>query len=179
MRRLLLYRHAKSSWDDPTVSDHDRALSNRGLKAAPRMGRMMAEQGYLPDLIICSTALRTRETLRLTLPALLTQKLPQVRFEAAIYEAGPHALEGAIRAHGEDCESVMLVGHNPGMQMLALLLAAQSADQSGTGAHDRLSEKYPTAGLAVIDLAITCWSEIKPGCGRLIAFVTPRMLQAQ
>ena len=156
------------------MGDHERALSKRGIKAAPRMARMMAERGYLPDLIVCSTALRTRETLRLALPELLTHKVPNVRFDASIYEAGPQALENAVRAGPDDCSTLMLVGHNPGMQMLALLLG----DGTETPVLQRLEEKFPTAALAVLDFDATDWSQIKPGRGRLVDFVTPKMLKA-
>jgi phosphohistidine phosphatase len=167
MRRLLLLRHAKSSWATPGQRDFDRPLAPRGLKAAPHMARYIAEHGLAPDAVICSTARRTRATLDL-----MREILPEsVRYEPQIYEASAATLVGLVRAAGDDHRTVMIVGHNPGVQDAALLLAA--ADQP---LRREIAAKYPTAALAVIEFPGDRWIDAVPGSGGVTAFVTPRGL---
>lgn len=175
MLRLLLFRHAKSSWDDHTLIDHDRLLSKRGITAAPRMAQAMVDKGYLPDAIICSTAVRTRQTLKLILPILREHHEPTVQFESSIYEAAPQSLARCIRAIRDEANPLMLVGHNPGMQMLAMLLG----DGAESVAQQRLETKFPTAALAVLDFEADSWADIKAGSGRLVDFITPKTLKDQ
>lgn len=171
MRSLLLFRHAKSSWDDPRLSDHDRPLNRRGIKAAPRMGRYITEHDLLPDLILCSTAVRTRETLRLAFED-QADALPDIKFEPGMYEASYATLLKIIQSTGPEVQSLMLIGHNPGMQILAFALSQE--DDSDHRQH--VARKYPTAGLARLTFDVDEWTSVLPGTGVLHAFVTPKML---
>ncbi|WP_411036495.1 SixA phosphatase family protein [Shinella sp. BYT-45] len=168
MKRLFLLRHAKSAWPDG-VEDHDRPLADRGRRDAPRMGAHMAEAGLQPDFALVSSARRTQETWALVAPEL--EPCP-CRTVSAIYEAEPEAILAAIRDAPQGSGRLLVIGHNPGFEDLARLLAPAGE----TDAISRLRTKYPTAGLAVIALAIGRWSEAAPGTGRLEAFITPRTL---
>jgi phosphohistidine phosphatase len=170
MRRLMLLRHAKSDWSLPGQTDHERDLTTRGRKAAPLMGRYMAEHAMIPDHAIVSTAKRTRETWRLV--ADLLPKIPPVDFEDRIYEASPRDILAAIADAPASARSLLVVGHNPGFHDTANLLV-ESGDKR---LRKSLSEKFPTGALAVIDLDINDWTAIRPGRGRLESFVTPRAI---
>jgi phosphohistidine phosphatase len=170
MRRLLLLRHAKAAWSDG-VSDADRALAPRGRNAAPRIGRYLAEQSLVPDLVLVSDARRARETwdlVRRTLPERPT------RIEPRIYEASTEALLTVLREVEDAAETLLMVGHNPGFATLARTLAKEG-DPDGLA---RLTVKYPTAGLAVLTFPVERWSAVAPGSGRLERFVTPKTLGA-
>ena len=166
MRTLHLLRHAKSSWDEPRLDDHERPLSGRGRKAAPAMGEWMAAHGVAPELILVSTASRTQETLNAILPQLASE--PEIRSEDALYLATADELLARLRRLPASRREVMLIGHNPGLHELALLLA-QAGDDAG---HQRLSEKFPTAALASLEAA-GGWSRLKPGSMRLIRCIRP------
>lgn len=170
MRRLMLLRHAKSDWSLPGMSDHNRDLAARGRKAAPLMGRYLAEHGMIPDHVIVSTATRTRETWRLV--AGMLPKIPPVDFEDSIYEASPRDILAAIADTPASARTLLVVGHNPGFQDTANLLV-ESGDKRML---KDLSQKFPTGALAVIDLDIDDWPAIRPGSGRLASFVTPRAI---
>lgn len=170
MRRLMLLRHAKSDWSRPGQSDHDRELAARGRKAAPLMGRYLAEHAMIPDHAIVSTATRTRETWRLVADMLPRQ--PSVDFEDRIYEASPRDILAAIAEAPASARSLLVVGHNPGFHDTANLLV-ESGDKR---LRKSLSEKFPTGALAVIDLDIDDWTAVQPGSGRLESFVTPRVI---
>lgn len=168
MRRLWLLRHAKSSWDDPELPDHDRPLAPRGRSAATLMATHLDTEGIRPGLVVCSSALRARETLAAVLPALGTQLT--VQLDPALYTfSGARLLESVI-ALPSGPSDVMLVGHNPAMQELASALAREGARLSV------LREKYPTGALAGLELDVDGWADAAPGCARLVAFVTPRDL---
>jgi phosphohistidine phosphatase len=170
MLTLYLLRHAKSSWDDSSLQDFDRPLADRGEKAAARMGAYIESQGLVPELILCSSAARTRQTLDLILPLLSTK--PSVEYETGLYLATSSQLLARIRKVGSAVRKLMLVGHDPGMHGLAL-------DLSGTGRKDdlqRLASKFPTAGLAVITFDSRAWSKVQPASGHLQRFVTPKTL---
>ncbi|MGE0699853.1 MAG: histidine phosphatase family protein [Hyphomicrobiaceae bacterium] len=171
MRTLSLLRHAKSSWDDERLADVERPLAPRGSKAAPRMGRHMREIGVVPDLVLCSPARRTRETADLVLPCLAGPP-PRLLHDPAIYEATVEELMAVLRRVGPEVAHALLIGHNPGLQELAIVLT------EGTDSEDRraIAEKLPTTALVVIDLAITDWGEISGGKGRIRHLATPRML---
>ena len=157
MRELLLLRHAKSSWDDPGLADHDRPLSSRGVRAATTMGREIARRGWVPDAALVSTALRTRETL-----ALAGREWPRevaATFDPSIYEAAPQAILAAIRRTPDRVARLLVVGHNPGLERLAAALAGPG---SGEDALARLREKFPTAALARFEFP-SGWAELKPG----------------
>ncbi len=169
MKTLLLLRHAKSAWPDG-VADHDRPLAERGRRDAPRMGAYMAEAGLEPDFALVSSARRTQETWALVAPALGKDCPSQT--VASIYEAEPGAILAAIHAAPQECGTLLVIGHNPGFEDLAAMLApAGDADTLA-----RLRAKYPTAGLAVIRFDGERWADVAPGAGRLAAFVTPKSL---
>jgi phosphohistidine phosphatase len=170
MRRLMLLRHAKSDWSAPGRPDRERTLSTRGAKAAPLIGHYLADQDLIPDHAIVSTAERTRQTWQL-LGERVTQP-PSVSFDDRIYEAAPTDILAAIADAPKTAMSLLVVGHNPGLQSLALMLAG-----TGSGkARKALLEKYPTAGFAVIDFDLPDWKSLAPGSGRLERFITPRAI---
>jgi phosphohistidine phosphatase len=147
MKQLYLLRHAKSSWKDTSLPDHDRPLAGRGRRAAKAIARHLREQRIEPELVLCSTARRARETLERLEPALGT---PSVQVEGDLYAASAPQLLERLRNVPDKVESVMLIGHNPGLQELALDLARASP------AVRDVATKYPTAALAT--LAFPAWS---------------------
>lgn len=170
MRRLILFRHAKSDWSDDGLDDHDRGLSARGRKAAGPMGAWLAGRGFRPDLVLCSTARRAKTTWDLAKSAFTPS--PKARFERGIYLAPPTALLDQVRSAEADVQTLLIVGHNPGLEQFVELLASKGDPE----ARRALSEKFPTAGIAVIDFPYDDWSKISPNDGRLDRFVTPRAL---
>jgi phosphohistidine phosphatase len=166
--RLWLLRHAKSSWDDPDMEDVDRPLAPRGARAADRMRDYLDAEEIRPELVLCSSALRTRETLARILPGLGSDLT--VRIEPSVYSFDVDALLQRLQQLPADVGSVMLIGHNPAMQELASLLAA------GGDRLDELRGGFPTAALAELDLGVGSWPELAPGTGRLTRFIVPREL---
>jgi phosphohistidine phosphatase len=164
--RLLLLRHAKSSWDEGSTPDHDRPLAKRGRRAADRIGAYLRSHALRPDLVLCSSARRTRETLeRLGLDE------SEVRVDERIYLAGSGELLDRVRELLEDVGSALVIGHNPGMERLADELAGEEAGEDA----GRLREKFPTGALAVFDVD-GAWQTLGPGRARLTSFVVPREL---
>ncbi|MBV8837686.1 MAG: histidine phosphatase family protein [Alphaproteobacteria bacterium] len=171
MRRLMLLRHAKSDWSTPGQRDQDRPLNERGREAAPKMGAYMVRHALIADLIVASPAVRVVETLDLVLAAF--DRRPKVQSEDAIYGGGPNALLELVKQTPRTVHSLLMVGHNPGLGELAALLIASGEVE----ARQRLIEKFPTAGLAVIDFALDDWGKLHPRAGRLDRFVVPRALE--
>jgi phosphohistidine phosphatase len=168
MHTLYLLRHAKSSWADPTLPDHERPLAPRGRRDGKRIAKHLVQLGIEPELVLCSSAERTRETLelmRLGLSATST-----VMLEKELYAASSDRLLERIRAVPEAVTSVMLVGHNPGLQDLALALTSAGAEL------ERLKAKFPTAALATLALPNTTWSELSQADAVLAAYVVPKQL---
>jgi phosphohistidine phosphatase len=172
MRRLMLLRHAKSDWATG-LRDQDRPLNERGREAAPRMGAYMARHGLVPDLVVASTATRVRETLDLLLPSFAAA--PRIAPDERLYGTGPDVLLDIIKETPRTVHALLLVGHNPALAELAGLLMASGDVET----RQRLIEKFPTAGLAVIDFAFDDWRKVHPKSGRLDRFVVPRMLEAE
>ncbi len=171
---LVLLRHAKSAW--PDMADHDRPLAPRGIQAAPEMGRWLRHAGLVPDQVLCSTARRARDTWQFVQAGLAAT--PPVSFDGRIYEAAAMGLLDLIREAPPAAGTLLLIGHNPGVGDLAVLLAAPSRGEPGTagpGDLERMRAKFPTAAVAVLRPAGT-WHELAPGRARLTAFVTPRDL---
>lgn len=165
MPALLLLRHAKSAWDDPALSDHERPLNERGRRAAPAMGRRIRAAGLAPDLVLCSSARRARETWALVAPELGCA--PKLLVEDGLYLCGPEALLARLRRLRRE-RTVLLVAHNPDLHELAAALAGD-----GPPADLRaLAAKFPTGALAVLELP--AWRELAPGAARLTLFATPR-----
>ncbi|MDQ7246732.1 SixA phosphatase family protein [Dongia sedimenti] len=170
MKNLILMRHAKSAWDDPQQKDVDRPLSTRGRKVAPRMGKWLAAEGYRPDVVLCSAARRARETLERLRPHL--PENAAVEFADGLYMAAPRDMLTEIGKVPATAETVMLIGHNPGMGSLAGLLAGRG-DEKALGA---MHGKFPTAAIAVLGFNVGKWNELAPGDGILRAFMRPRDL---
>jgi phosphohistidine phosphatase len=177
-RALVLFRHAKSAW--PDVPDHERPLAGRGIHAAPVMGRWLRDAGLVPDLVLCSTARRARETWQFAQPGLAAT--PPVSFEDRIYGEDATELLALVREVPPATGTLLLIGHNPAIEDLALMLAVPGPDPdaAGPGATnpgdlERMRAKFPTAAIAVLEPTAT-WHELAPGQARLTAFVTPRDL---
>jgi phosphohistidine phosphatase len=166
MHRLLLLRHAKSSWDDPSLADRDRPLAPRGHRAAARMANHLRSDVPRPDLVLCSPALRTRETLDRMSNAFGDA---EVVVDDELYGAGEGELLERLRAVDDRFETVAVIGHNPGIHDLAIALAGSGADL------DRMEAKFPTGALAVLAFD-RLWRDVSPGGGLLEAFVTPKDL---
>jgi phosphohistidine phosphatase len=170
-RLLYLLRHAKSSWPAEDVPDRERSLAPRGRRAAGLIGAYLRRHGIEPDLVLCSPALRTRQTLELIEPSL--GERAEVQVEDDLYGASAEQLLRRVRQLPDGSRAAMLVGHNPGLQDLALLLAHE-----GEGL-ERLREKLPTGALAAIALPVAGWAQVRAGAGRLERFVEPRRLTRQ
>ena len=166
MQFVHLLRHAKSNWKTG-LPDHERPLAKRGRRAAKAIRRHLEDDGFHSELVLCSTARRARETLELIEPALGSAV---VQIEDSLYGASSGVLLDRLRAVPDGVGSVMLIGHNPGLQQLALDLAKPSAELR------ELRVKYPTAALATLELASASWRQIEPGAARLVGFVRPRDL---
>ena len=149
VHRLLLLRHAKSSWDEPSLADHERPLAKRGRKAAARVGEYLRAADLTPDLVVCSTARRTRQTWKR-----LALEGPEVRLEDAMYGATAGELAGLAVELPETAKSVLFIGHNPGISELVRLLAAQhGVGELTTGAMCSLAlttDKWSIAAAALV-----------------------------
>ncbi|MER7920186.1 MULTISPECIES: histidine phosphatase family protein [unclassified Streptomyces] len=167
LRRLVVLRHAKSAWPEG-VPDHRRPLAPRGLRDAPAAGRALAEADLLPDLALCSTAVRARRTWQLASDEWGTP--PRVRYEPRLYEAGVPALLDVVRETSPEVETLLLVGHNPGLEDLVLTLAGDGLDDG----LERLRAKFPTCALAVLAWRSTGWAALAPGAALLTWFTVPR-----
>ena len=172
MRRLLLLRHAKSERSLPGGRDHDRILTSRGREDAAKLGAYMVRHALVPERVIVSTSARTRETWDLVASAFAAA--PPAVYDERIYEAAPQAILKVIKECEAEVQTLLIVGHNPGLQEFAALLIA-SGDVE---ARQRLNEIFPTAGLVVINFALDDWARLHPHAGRLDLFVSPRSLAA-
>ncbi|MEZ0064745.1 phosphohistidine phosphatase [Streptacidiphilus sp. MAP12-20] len=165
-RTIIVLRHAKADW--PSVPDHERPLADRGRKDAPNSGRWLAVAGVVPDLTLCSTAARTRETWKLFAHEL--PERPRTVYEDRLYEAAPGQLIEVLHELPEEVRTVLLVGHNPGVQGLAEIV---SGDSEGDALARLRASGFPTSAVALIDFAGP-WKGLEPGVGRLRAFYTPK-----
>lgn len=171
MKYLTLFRHAKSGWDDPVARDFDRPLNERGKKAAELVGRFAAQQGMVFDHMISSPAVRCIETL----DAFFTSygKTIEPQWDRRVYLASSATLLDVVRETPQHVQSLILVGHNPGMEDLVLNLVP---DDGTSPLRDRVEEKFPTASLAVIALDSDNWADLQEGTARLVQFIRPRDL---
>jgi len=163
MKHLMLLRHAKARPADPGVADRERPLANRGHRDATLMGKAMLGEP-VPDMILCSPALRTRETMADVISQFASE--PKIALVEALYEPAGATYIDAIAAHGGDAKRLLIVGHNPAIQATALALVG--------AAGAKLAAKFPTCSLAIISFKDRDWSAIKPGKGRLVSFRRPR-----
>jgi|SRR5271165_3899995 len=171
MKTVTIFRHAKSGEkDNPTLEDFDRPLAERGLKAAPKMGAAMRGRKLKPDLVLCSPSVRTRQTLALASPE-AWDKSPAVRYNKTLYEASFETLFGLLQKLPEDVSHVLIVGHNPGLQELAMALAP-----AGSRERQSFREKLPTAAVVSFDFDADSWSNLQEGTGRLTLSIAPSTL---
>lgn len=174
MLRLMLLRHAKSSWTEPGLDDKDRPLNVRGQRAAPVIGSYMAREKLVPDLALVSPARRARDTWKLASAALKTA--PKTLIEDPLYDFGNGGrVLDTVRAKADSATTILVVGHNPSLERLALRLIGKGEDKL----RKRIADKYPTGALAVIDFDARSWKDIEDGKGALTAFVRPRDLMKQ
>ncbi|MFF0288850.1 SixA phosphatase family protein [Streptomyces sp. NPDC005262] len=166
LRRLVVLRHAKSAWPDG-VADHERPLAPRGRRDAPAAGRWLREAGCVPDAVVCSTAGRTRQTWDLVSNEL--DATMAVTHDARLYHASAGELLGVVRDIPARVRTLMLVGHNPGVQDLVLMLAGEGDGR----ALEQTRAKFPTSAIAVLCLP-GAWSDLEPGAARLTEMVVPR-----
>jgi len=165
-RRLILTRHAKSSWDDPHTPDHDRPLNERGKAAAAELGDWLASRGYVPDEVLCSDALRTRETWSGVAAAM--PGAPARTLMPALYHAGPDVLLTVLRQ--AKSPTVMMIGHNPGIGEFAAQILANPP-------FNPEFQRYPTGATLVAWFDVADWRDINPGTGVVLDFVVPREIR--
>jgi phosphohistidine phosphatase len=170
VKRLWLLRHAKSSWDQPSLPDPDRPLAPRGRRAAEVLAAHLAAADVRPTVVLCSSSLRTRETLAAILPAL--GDALEIRIERALYGAGAAQLLDRLRQVSNKASSAMLIAHNPGTQDLALALAVGGPALAG------LREKFPTGALATLEVDAERWRDLDHGTATATILVTPRSLES-
>lgn len=176
MRRLLLLRHAKTETDAPSGRDQDRRLDDRGHKDAARMGEWIADHAPSPDMVLVSPAKRARQTWELAWEVMKDRvPSPQVDFLPELYGADPAQLLEIIRTATipADPKRLMLVGHNPGLHELGLMLTG-SGDAASTKA---LADNLPTTGLAIFDFDVKDWGDVAYRRGKLVLFVSPKLLK--
>ena len=162
MKRLILLRHAKSDLGVASLADFDRPLNERGLRAAPLVGRFMRKRKLAPDLVLCSPAERARQTAALVAEA--AKLAAPIRYDERIYEATPARLAEVVSQVEEGADEILLVGHNPGLEGLLEMLSGES-------------RSFPTAALARIALDIEKWSKLREGAGRIELFVKPKEIE--
>jgi phosphohistidine phosphatase len=169
VRTVILLRHGKSSWSDSTLADIDRPLAQRGERASRRIAKYMRRKKIRPELVLCSTSVRTRQTLDAIQPSL--DKGCPVELLPQLYAASETELLQRLQALPGSVGSVMLIGHNPGLHDLALVLASRGADLP------QLKEKFPTGALATLVVHRESWAALSPGDAELVDYVVPRQLR--
>ena len=176
MKRLYLLRHAKSSWDPPNLEDHDRPLAPRGERAATAMGAVLEGLSPRPALVLCSTAVRARQTYDLARHGLADIPASAVLVEPDLYTFEAPALRRRLQRLNDAVPSVLVIGHNPALEDLARDLTR--GDDGSARKH--LRRKFPTAALAALDLDVSRWADLAPGGerGRVIEFIRPTDLES-
>ena len=164
---LHVLRHAKSSWDDPGLADVDRPLAPRGRKAAKRLARVLDEHGVRPQLVLCSPALRATQTLERVLPGLGS---PDVVFDERLYHAWADELLTRLQEIPDDVSEALVVGHNPGLAELCLLLARPGGDR------DRVAGNLPTGAFVTLAADASSWAALEPGGTEIVRLLLPREL---
>jgi phosphohistidine phosphatase len=168
VRTVILLRHGKSNWSDSTLADIDRPLAPRGERAAKKLAKYIRRKKIRPTLVLCSPSLRTRQTLEAVEASL--GKRCTVEIVPQLYAASEQELLERLQALPETVSSVMLIGHNPGLQNLALLLASRGSDLP------QLEEKFPTGALATLAVRSESWTALGAGEAELVDYVVPRQL---
>lgn len=172
LRQLLLLRHAKSSWDDPKLSDHARPLNARGRRAAEAMREAMHNLGLAPDIVLVSSARRTLQTLEALEP---WDDTPLIEPMDALYLATPAQILTVLNGVAETARSVLVIGHNPGLHEFAVMLVGEHSMSLANSETRKLQEGFPTGALAEFAI-VGPWGTLGEGGGRLTRFVSPRDL---
>jgi phosphohistidine phosphatase len=167
-RQLFVLRHAKSSWEQTGLDDHERPLAPRGHKAVKALAEHLHSNDIEPTVVLCSSSRRTRETLEGVKPG------GEWLIEPELYGAGASTVLDRLRHVAEDTRSVMVIGHNPAMQVLVLRLAG-GGDGQAEGELGEVQRKFPTGALATLEFECH-WDELGPGCARLTSYVRPKQL---
>jgi phosphohistidine phosphatase len=170
MKRLFLLRHAKAQPAEEGVEDFDRTLMLSGMQDAGAMARYLRKSDYRLDLILCSTAARTVQTAELVLHELDTG----IDYRDSLYLADAAKILAAVRGAPAKAEALMVVGHNPGLESCAGLLAREPVRRKERARHEALEEKFPTCALAVLDFDVGRWRDLAQGSGKLADFVRPK-----
>jgi|SRR6185312_137205 len=172
MKRLFLLRHAKAQPADGSTEDFDRTLLLSGMQDASAMARYLRKGDFRLDLILCSASARTTQTAELV----LQEMEAQVEYRDNLYLAEAAKLVAAARGAPATVTNLMLVGHNPGMESAATLLAREPVRRKERARHEALEEKFPTCALAILDFDVGRWRDVEKGAGKLVDFVRPRDL---
>jgi phosphohistidine phosphatase len=171
MKTLFTFRHAKSGWDQPALRDFDRALNNKGRRAAAVMGRYMRDAKLEFGAVVASPAVRVTETLDAMFDGLGRRLSPT--WDRRLYLASASTLLEVVQEASDDAATLLLAAHNPGIEELVLLLASPTGEGES---RDQIGEKYPTAAFAELRFDVDHWADVEEGCGHLVRFVRPRDL---
>lgn len=172
MKKVILVRHGKSSWDNPDLDDHDRPLNPRGRAASPIIAGWLEQRGHRADVVLCSSAARTRETA--SRMATVVEEMPTPRIDEGLYHAAPRAILERIRRLDSDFGTVMVIGHNPGLSALSRKLSGPNVRRRCA----RSFEHFPTAAAAVFIADIDRWTDLAFGEAEFIDFARPKELVA-
>jgi len=172
MKRLLLLRHAKAQPADGGCKDFDRTLMLSGMQDAAAMARYLRKSGYRTELILCSPSARTTQTAELVLQELDSD----VEYRESLYLAEPPKILAAVRGTPAQVSNLMVVGHNPGLEATAALLAREPVRRKERARHEALEEKFPTCALAILDFDVGRWRDVGQAGGKLVDFVRPKDL---
>lgn len=172
MKKIILLRHAKSSWSNSSLDDHDRPLNKRGKAAAPLIGAWLNRRHHCPDLVLCSSSKRTRDTVEKMREALPT--LPEPVVDRTLYHASPEVMWTRLAGLPRNIESVMLVGHQPGLGSLACRLS-DGRERHGCR---RAFDHFPTGAAAVLEVNISSWDDLADQAARFVDFGIPREIMA-
>lgn len=167
---LGLFRHAKSDWDDMAKRDFDRGLNDRGHRGAALMGEHIRQHGIRWQAIVASPAERVKRTLESAMPR------AEIAYDERLYLASSETILETVQDHGAQCDSVLVAGHNPGLQEVLFDLVSHANENA---LFFEAARKFPTAAFAVLELDIEDWSQLKPGCGKLMHFARPRDLDPE
>jgi phosphohistidine phosphatase len=172
MKRLFLLRHSKAVPPDGAAEDFDRTLMLPGMQDGAAMARYLKKSDYAVALILCSSAARTTQTAELVLHELEAE----IEYREALYLAPAAKIIAAVRAAPPAVESLMIVGHNPGLEEVATRLAREPVRRKERARHEALEEKFPTSALAILDFDVKRWRDVEEASGKLVDFVRPRDL---
>jgi len=172
MKRLFLLRHAKAVPAETGIEDFDRTLMLSGMQDAGAMARYLGRNEYAVGLILCSSSARTTQTAELVMQQLDCE----IEYREGLYLAEPAKIVAAVRGAPTAVSSLMVVGHNPGLEAVAAMLAREPVRRKERARHEALEEKFPTCALAILDFDVGRWRDVTPGSGKLVDFVRPKDL---